>query len=333
MATPTMNAISELYEPLIGRDLEAIPAAVRRFRAQHSSAELWSALARFAVLAYAPSQHLKHALLAVHAASNLQPVLGDRFDELLTECAIYASGSRAPWSEPPISDPPPVESGQRTDLDELREAVAARDRLRAERWLAARVADDRCAGDLFSVATDDFEDFGHKLIVAVAVWRLAEHVPPGVRFAALRPAVWELVSYDGPRYSEEGHLLDIETLYSLLMDRCIAEQGSIESAHALFLLDAAIQASSITADPSIQRRVVDFISRKSSGREAAAPAGSRSESQPPIYLLARDYAQYLKVFELASRLRDFKTLPLEALLSAASFNLANAPSFEEWSFA
>ena len=328
-----MNSISELYEPLIGRDLEAIPAAVRRFRSEHSSDELWSAVARFAVLAYAPSQHLKHALLAVNAARNLQPALGDRFDDLLIECATYAAGSRAPWSEPPITDPPPIDSSQPADLGELRKAVAARDRLRAERWLAARHRDDRCAAEVFCAATDDFEDFGHKLIVATAVWRLAEHVPVAARFAALRPAVWELVSYDGPRYREQGLTVDVETLYSCLMSRCIAEQGSIESTHSIFLLDSAIQASSISRDDSIQRRVCDFLSQGIGGRETLEPGPSAAEPQLPIYRLARDYAQYLKVFELASRLRHFETLPLGALLSAAASNLANAPSFEEWSFA
>jgi hypothetical protein len=332
-----MNAISELYEPFIERDLEAIPPAIRRFRSAHSSDELWAAVARFAVLAYAPSQHLKHALLAVHAAKSLQPLLGDRFDELVTECAIYAAGSRAPWSEPPIGDPPPLEHGQRTDSDELREAVAARDRLRAERWLAARVDDSRLAADLFCVATDDFEDFGHKLIVAVSAWRLAAPVPAAARFAALRPAVWELVSYCGPRYEERGGALEVMELYARLMDRSIAEEGSIASTHSLFLLDAAMAASGIAGDDSILRRVGDYLSQGlqpgHTDRSAPRDASPVSDSSLPIYRLARDYAQYLKVFELVSRLRDFDALPLAAFLSAAAFNLASAPSFEEWSFA
>jgi hypothetical protein len=332
-----MNAISELYEPLIGRELDAIPGAVRQFRSEHSSDELWSAVARFAVLAYAPSQHLKHALLAIRAARDLEPLLGDRFDDLLTECAIYAAGSRTPWSEPPIGDPPPLGPRQRTDPGELREAVAARDRLRAERWLASRIGDDGCAADLFSVATDDFEDFGHKLIVAVAVWRLAEHVPAPARFAALRPAVWELVSYDGPRYSERGAAIDSRSLYSRLMTRCIADHGSIASTHAIFLLDAAVEASAIAADESIRQRVSDYLSQEAdreaddeSGRE---PFASSAPPPLPVYRLARDYAQYLEVFELTSRMVDAEGLPLDALRSAAASNLAHAASFEEWSFA
>jgi hypothetical protein len=328
-----MNAISELYEPLIGRELDAIPAAVRRFREAHSSDELWSAVARFAVLAYAPSQHLKHALLAIHAARHLEPLLGDRFDELLTECAIYAAGSRTPWSEPPIGDPPPLDPDQRADRGELREAVAARDRLRAERWLAARIGDERCAADLFSVATDDFEDYGHKLIVAVAVWRLAEHVPAPARFAALRPAVWELVSYDGPHYSERGASIDSRSLYARLMARCIADEGSIASAHAIFLLDAAVQASAIAEDESIRQRVSDYLSHDTGEESGYDPVASPQPPELPVYRLARDYAQYLKVFELTSRMADSEGLPLDALRSAAAFNLAHAPSFEEWSFA
>src|SRR5947208_991841 len=53
--------VAALYERLIERDLDAIPAAVRTFRESHSSDDLFLAVARFAILAYAPSQHAKHA--------------------------------------------------------------------------------------------------------------------------------------------------------------------------------------------------------------------------------------------------------------------------------
>lgn len=94
----------KLYEPLIERDLDAIPAAVAVFLEEHSPHDLFLAVARFAVLAYAPSQHAKRAVMACRAAWDLRDELADRWPLLLTECARYAAESRQPWSEPPILD-------------------------------------------------------------------------------------------------------------------------------------------------------------------------------------------------------------------------------------
>ncbi|MFZ2490195.1 MAG: hypothetical protein WA208_01795, partial [Thermoanaerobaculia bacterium] len=90
------GAAGALYESLIERDLDAIPAAVRQFRDDHSSDELFLAVARFAVLAYAPSGHSRHALLACLSARDVRDVAGERFDDLLIECARYAAESRRP---------------------------------------------------------------------------------------------------------------------------------------------------------------------------------------------------------------------------------------------
>jgi hypothetical protein len=87
---------SALYEPLIERELDAIAPAARAFMEEHSLEELWVAVARFAVLAYAPSQHAKRAVMAARAAHDLLTF------ELVVECARYAAESRPPWSEPPI---------------------------------------------------------------------------------------------------------------------------------------------------------------------------------------------------------------------------------------
>ena len=96
------SAIAHLYDRLIERDIDAIPAAVRRFRDTATSDELFRAIARFAVLAYAPAQHAKHAMLSCLAAFDLRDEAGAHDDDLLTECAIYAAQSRQPWSEPPM---------------------------------------------------------------------------------------------------------------------------------------------------------------------------------------------------------------------------------------
>ena len=174
-----------LYETLIERDISAIPGAVRAIRDEHGSEEAYRAIGRFAVLAYSPSQHGKHAVLACLAAWALR---GEPyFDDVVTQCAIYAAESRQPWSEPPIMSPPAIDDDQRGDLDELLEAIAASDRLRGERWLAKRLDDGDLARDYFAAAADDFDDLGHKLIVADAAWRLVPILGERGPFVALQP--------------------------------------------------------------------------------------------------------------------------------------------------
>src|SRR6266849_3123629 len=224
-----MPSVSALYEPLIERNIAAIPDAMRAFRDEHGSDETFLAVGRFAVLAYAPSQHAKHALLSCLAAHVLRD--SDDFDDLVVECAIYAAASRQPWSEPPILDPPAID-----DVP-----VTFDDRISAERWLAARLGDPNLARDYFAAATYDFEDLGHKLIVSAAAWRLAPILGEQGRYATLRVGVWEDVAYGGPRYEERGNALDERVLLERLIDRMVDEGGSIESAHAIFLFDAALE--------------------------------------------------------------------------------------------
>jgi hypothetical protein len=307
----------QLYEPLLERDIAGIRAAVGEFRKSHSSHQLFEAIARFAVLAYAPSQHAKHAVLACRSAYEL----GEPSDELLAECAIYAASSRQPWSEPPITDPPAIEADQRGDIEELREAVGAGDRLRAERWLAARLDDPH---EIFTVAADDFEDLGHKLIVATTAWKLASLFGQQGRFATLRIAVWEMTSYHGERYQERGNALDSETL----LDRLIANMDVV-SAHQVFLLDAALQ----TEDEAVIRRVRDYLSF-SGGPPSLAPPAAEGRGAPLSYSLARDYGGLLKAHAVAKRLGPrFPGIDFDRMIAAAAYNLEHAPSFEEYSFA
>ncbi len=261
-------------------------------------------ITQFAVLAYAPSQHSKHAMISCLAAWELREDQGTRWDDLLTECAIYAATSRQPWSEPPITDPPALEPGQRGDIDELRECVATLDRLRGERWLARRYRDRNFARDFFTVATDDFEDLGHKLIVAVTAWKLANLFPP---FPTLRTGIWEMTAYRGDARSPVTH--DV-------IERMIANRGEMESAHAVFLYDAALE----THDEEIMKRVGG--APRPSAASAAGGGGA-----PPIYRLARDYGAYLKSCVIAKRLGDAR------IAEAAKYNLDHASSFEDYSFA
>ena len=287
-----------LYEALLERDVAAIPDAVRAFRAEHGSEETFRAIGRFAVLAYSPSQHGKHAVLACLAAWALRAE--PYFDDVVAQCAIYAAESRQPWSEPPIMTPPAIDDDQRGDVGELLEAIVASDRLRGERWLAKRLDDDDLARDYFAAAADDFEDLGHKLIVADAAWRLVPILGEQGRFAALRLGIWEMTAYHGETYAERGVIAD--DLDERLGNNFIASEGDIEAAHALFLLDAA-------RGKHIEPRVRDYLTANTNASSVHRPLSS--VDFPPVYKLSRDYAEYLKICATHPTLRAAAKLNLD----------------------
>ncbi|MGA8810639.1 MAG: hypothetical protein WB973_22425 [Thermoanaerobaculia bacterium] len=309
------------YEPLIERDLAAIPAAVAEFRAAHSAEETWTAVTRFAVLAFAPSQHSMHALLACLSVWDLRDDLGGRFDDAVVQCAIYAATSRQPWSEPPMLDPPKIDVDQRGDVEELRESIAASDRLRAERWLARRYNDVDFASDFFAVASDDFEDLGHKLIVASAAMRLADLLGEKGRYAMLRVGVWEMVAVgSGELGVGSGTAVDVDSLVA----NVIANDGDIVSAHALFLFDAAQQ----TNDDAVIARVANHLS----GINASTPDTRHPAPAVSVYAFARDYGACLKAHAIAKRLRSrFPNADFDGMLAAMHRNLEK--SLEEMTFA
>jgi hypothetical protein len=312
------------YEPFIERDLAAVPAAVAEFRDAHSAEETWTSVTRFAVLAFAPSQHSMHALLACLSVWDLREDLGDRFDDAVVQCAIYAAASRQPWSEPPMLDPPKIDVDQRGDIEELREAIAAADRLRAERWLAKRFQDDGFASDYFSVASDDFEDLGHKLIVASAAMRLADLLGEKGRYAMLRVGVWEMVAVRGGELGVERGSRDLDSLCVALVANIIANDGDIVSAHALFLFDAALQ----TNDDAVIARVADHLSEMNS----PTPDTRHPTPNVTVYPFARDYGACLKAHAIAKRLRSrFPNADFDGMLAAMHRNLEK--SSEEMTFA
>ena len=311
-----MSSVSELYEPLIERDLDAIEPAVRAFRRHETADALFLAIARFAVLSFAPSQHAKHAVLATLSTWELRDELGDRFDDMLVQCARYIAESRQPWSEPPITDPPSVDASAARDLAELRAAIAGRDRLRAERWLAARLDDDDLARDLALVAAEDLSDLGHKLIITNAALKLVRILGPKGRFATLRMAVWEIASYHGQRAP------DSNAEPSSLLDDLIAGTTDVETAHAVFLFDAAIELG-----------LLDRVAGVLPLMPAASPARQTSTRLAP-YRLARDLGATLKAHAVVKRLKPkFPEADFDRFLRAVHHNLEYGPSFEEWSFA
>jgi hypothetical protein len=334
------SAVSTLYDPLIERDIDAIPAAVRTFADGHGMDELWSAVARFAVLAYSPSEHGKHSVMSCLAARELLASAGERAIDLIAECATYAASCRQPWSEPPISDPPALAGNQRRDLAEIRAAIDAGDRLRAERWLASRIDDPQLGRDFFTLAGDSFGDLGHQLLMAVTTWKLATVFDPRGRFATLRVAVWEWTSSRGPRFQTSQRDIDSGRLADALVDRFIEERGSLISGHALLLFDAASEAAGLAGDASIEERVCSYLraeldTGRLDRREAARAQKVAGESRGvPVYRLARDYGECLQMYAVAMRLGNrFPSLPVNQMLAAAWENLETAPSFEEWSFA
>jgi hypothetical protein len=221
-----------LYEPLIERDVGAIPAAARAFAEERSVDELFLALARFAVLAYAPSQHAKRAVMACRAAYELREAYGARWIDVLIECARYAAESRQPWSEPPLLEPPQPSS---PDIEELRAAVDSGDRLRAERWLAARL--DDCEDDIASLAGDD------ALLMLDTARALVPILGEKGRYALLRMPVWELTAGPQERTPREP----LETL----IDRAIASRGAVDAVHRVLVCSATASppSSNATASP------------------------------------------------------------------------------------
>jgi hypothetical protein len=303
--------VNELYAPLIEREIDAFPAVARAFLAEHGDEALFLAAARFAVLAYSPSQHGKHAVLACLATHELREELGPRFAEMSIECAIYAAQSRQPWSEPPILTPPPLDAAQRRDVMELRDAIAARDRLRAERWLAARLDDPQLPRDLFAVAADDVE--GDALTVSVAAWNLVPILGERGKYATLRLAVWECVAAGPP--ADPSHptpLLD-RAAAERLIARYAAERGAVIAALPFFALGAAFEASEIL------------------GASPPETPLSAPTDDVPVYRLARDYATCLRVHALAKQLQArFPGIDMKRALAAARENLASGPSFADW---
>lgn len=326
------SAISLLYEPLISRDISSIRNAVIRFRASNSSARLFDAVARFAVLAHSPSQHGKHAVLACLAAHQLKDDFAHHYDQILVECAIYAAQSRQPWSEPPMTDPPATTKSDLFSDEEIREAIVAKDRLRAERWLARRMREPRLEASYFAIAAEDLSDDGHKLILAAAAWQLASILGEEGAFATLRIAPVEWTAATEPLSAAQPATCQDEMLLRLLIDDLLDENGSTIAFHRIELFDAALTASDLSGVPiheSARNRLAADVPRV-----AVSDLPFESVPRAPVYNLGRDYAQYLLSHAIARRLqRRFPKVDCSRIISASKFNLEHGPSFEDWSFA
>ncbi|HEX8172376.1 MAG TPA: hypothetical protein VF824_17715 [Thermoanaerobaculia bacterium] len=230
------NATTALYEPLIERDLDAIPSAARAFVAAQSVYDLWVAVTRFAVLAYAPSMHARHALLACRAAYELREAIGERWVELLIECARYTAESRAPWSEPPLVDPPAVES-----VGSLADTLRSGERLAAEQWLAAHLHDESLEDELRNAASDE------AILLIDAAFALAPLLGEKGRYALLRTVVWELVAAArGGSFAMTRNA----SLDALIAD-AVAARGAVDAVQAVLVHIARERLPIIAAAPSL----------------------------------------------------------------------------------
>ncbi|HEX6088266.1 MAG TPA: hypothetical protein VF266_27290 [Thermoanaerobaculia bacterium] len=306
------------YEPLIERDLDAIPAAAQAFLETHTVEELWTSVTRFAVLAYAPSQHAKRAVMACRAAWEVREEID--FPAMIVECARYASEARQPWSEPPMLEPPEPSSGE---LSELAAAMSEGDRLRAEQWLSARLSD----------APDALRSLVHgdaALMLDTAV-ALEPLLGEKGRYALLRMPVWELIA--DPTATDED--APLETLIA----RAVEENGSVASVREVLIRQcgegfspcgAGFSPPGASAHPRrAEARPTWAVAhpRRAEARPTWAEAHpGRAEARPTLvpYRLARDYAQTLLVHAL---------IPDLDLLQAVHHNLEHGESYADWSFA
>jgi hypothetical protein len=119
-------------------------------------------------------------------------------------------------------DPPEIDPAQPHDVEELRNAIDVKDRARAERWLAARVAD--ADDDLRAIARGD------ALLLTDAVLALAPLLGEKGRYALLRIALWEMLADNTEEPPTES--LDV------LIGNAIAEKGSPDSVRKVLLRSA-----------------------------------------------------------------------------------------------
>jgi hypothetical protein len=243
---------TELYEPLLERDLDAIPAAARAFADAHSIDELYVAVARFAVLSYAPSMHGKRAVMAVRAAHGFRDL------DLIVECARYAARSRPPWSEPPI-----IEDAPDVSREEL----------------------ERHAGD-------------DALLMIETAFALIPILGEKGRGALLRMPLLELAL---PQTRAPS--LPLETL----VDRAIASQGAIEDVTRVLVVSCGAAGSQPAGDLAENRR-----------------AKSPPLHKPPVYNLARDFAQTLLAHAHAPEYRR------DEFLAAVQHNLEHGEDFSDF---
>lgn len=321
-----------LFEPMLERDRDRIRAEAVELAGRDGVEALFAAIARFAILAHVPAQHARHALLAIVAVGELRDFLGEQYLQALIECAFYAADSRPPWSEPPIITVPPGELPSALDFAAARKAMRTGDLPWFERWLASAEQNPQFVAEYFTLAASDDGDLGHKLVVACAAWKLARRLPPEARFETLRIAAVEWCAYGGEPYAPP-YAGDRGELLGRLVANVAREHGSLLSAHAVHLFDAALFAESEGAPLEAIAPVLGTLDLGSHAQEHPSADTPGDELTLPVYSYGRDLAGYLEACAIAQRLASgFGAAALERFRAFILKNLNEGESLEEWSF-
>jgi hypothetical protein len=305
-------AVRELYAAMLQRDLDEVRKLSAAWLAKGEDRELFDAVSRFTALAFNPSQHGKHALLAAVAAGELREMLGEQWGALLIECAVYAASGRLPWSEAPMFEPPPADPARDATPESIRIAVADHDLSAAERWLAGRLGESSLAADYFRAAREAPGEPGGPLITAVACWKLSEAQDHHPSWPALRPALVEWCGAPRGGRPSPGDDREPGERAVAIAAKLQAARGSIEVLHELLFLDADLESRRIlNGEPVVDLEVV---------------------TKDPVYPLARDFAAYLLAHPAAGRLAArFGEVDPEVILDSCRYNLEHS-SWEDWSF-
>ncbi len=221
-----------------GHPDRAVEAALKALAAQAPTLDVIRAAARGAASRpLSGAGTVPHGLVALASAAGLRDVLEPRALGLAILQAVSLTASATRASE--ASEPFLIVSGEVSHLaPSALFAVRRGDAAEAESLFLGIVEEGwerRQAGDMFfRAAVEDLGDSGHKLIVAVQVWRLAEAL--GFRDARLllRPAIRYVVRGERDRAPYEAMLgvlgkerVDLETLASAARPLDDAARGKL----------------------------------------------------------------------------------------------------------
>lgn len=322
-----MNA---LYEALLTRDLDRAQSLVLEEYRESGPEAVRDSIIRFAVLAFSPSLHSRGAMYASVAVADLF----ERFERpasLLVECARYVGESRVPWSEAPVTEPPPVGNDQPTDDSALDEAVAAQDLHAAERWLAALVRDGIEPSRFFDAASRHAGVEGYGFTTAVVSWRIASWFPEHVRFAVLRTAVLEWLR---AREMPQPSGLTGPEAVDVAIRHYVRSGGQPHQFHPLLVLDATGQAERLTSSPGRYTTVFERYVPTDRGDSRKLPE-RHWKLDDLVYRYAADYGFLVQSVPMSERLADQTgdREGCERIPDAAHHFLMSSEGFEEWSFA
>lgn len=208
-----------------GHPDRAVEAALKALAAKAPPLDVIRAAARGAASHPPPGAgHVPHGLAALASAAVLRDVLEPRALRLAVLQAVSLTASATGASE--ASEPPLLVSGEVSHLARSALLAVRRGDLAEAESLFLGIVEEgwerRQAGDIFfRAAVEDLGDSGHKLIVAVQVWRLEEILGFHDARLLLRPAIRYLVRGERDRVPYETMLavlgkerVDLEALAS-----------------------------------------------------------------------------------------------------------------------